>query len=129
MIIKIIKNILTSVLNTTIIEIINESKKHKTFMNNHHSHFKIIIVSNDFIKYSLIKRHQKIYYLLSKCISQYKIHGLALHAYTIDEWNKKFDTNLISPICVKSHIKSSKIRKNKKINTFNTKRSIKFKNN
>ncbi|XBC43223.1 MAG: BolA/IbaG family iron-sulfur metabolism protein [Buchnera aphidicola (Meitanaphis flavogallis)] len=108
MIIKIIKNILTSVLNTTIVEIINESKKHKTFMKNH-SHFKIIIVSNDFMKYSLIKRHQKIYCLLSKCMSQYKIHGLALYTYTINEWNKKSNKNLISPICVKSHVKSSKM--------------------
>lgn len=121
MIIKIIKNILTSVLNTKIVEIINESKEHKTFMKNH-SHFKIIIISNDFTKCSLIKRHQKIYYLLSKCISQYKIHGLALHTYTVDEWNKKFNKNLISPICVKSHIKSSKMREKTKINTIDTKK-------
>ncbi|XBC38083.1 MAG: BolA/IbaG family iron-sulfur metabolism protein [Buchnera aphidicola (Floraphis choui)] len=107
MIIKIIKNILTSVLNTKIIKICDESKKHKTFTTNY-SHFKIIIVSDDFKKYNLLKRHQKIYYLLSTCISKYKIHGLALYTYTIQEWEIKLNKNCTSPACAKQHIKKLK---------------------
>ncbi|XBC42195.1 MAG: BolA/IbaG family iron-sulfur metabolism protein [Buchnera aphidicola (Meitanaphis elongallis)] len=99
MITKIIKNILTSVFDTKIFEIYNESKKHKKSMTNH-SHFKIIIVSDDFTKYNLLTRHQKIYNLLSTCILKYNIHGLALHTYTINEWNSKFQKNLTSPICM-----------------------------
>ncbi|QCI23434.1 BolA family protein [Buchnera aphidicola] len=98
MITKKIKSILTSTFQIEVIKIRNESKLHSKFITNH-SHFKIIIVSNDFVKYSLLQRHRKIYHLLSTYISRYKIHGLALYTYTINEWKEKIKTNLISPIC------------------------------
>ncbi|XBC39136.1 MAG: BolA/IbaG family iron-sulfur metabolism protein [Buchnera aphidicola (Nurudea shiraii)] len=100
MIIKKIKNLLVSQFNIKKIKIVNESKKHK-FIYKNYSHFKIIIVSDDFKKYSLLKRHQKIYHILSSYIAIYNIHGLALYTYTLSEWKKKCNEHLISPICLK----------------------------
>ncbi|ANF17182.1 hypothetical protein XW81_02155 [Buchnera aphidicola (Schlechtendalia chinensis)] len=99
MIIKKIKDILTSVLNVQIIKVFNQSKKHK--LSSNYSHIKIVVVSDDFVNYNLLKRHKKIYHLLSECITQYKIHGIALHTYTIYEWKSKINKNLFSPKCIK----------------------------
>ncbi|XBC40659.1 MAG: BolA/IbaG family iron-sulfur metabolism protein [Buchnera aphidicola (Nurudea yanoniella)] len=102
MITEIIKNSLKSKFNVKTVKVFNESKKH-TLIHKNYSHFKIIIVSNDFLKYNLLNRHRKIYYVLSSYISKYKIHGLALHTYTLDEWKNKFKKCLTSPICEKNN--------------------------
>ena len=61
----------------------NESSMHNVPPNSE-SHFKLIIASDDFIKLSKVKRHQLIYQILSKIMSE--IHALSIQAFTIEEY-------------------------------------------
>ena len=75
----------------------NESSMHNVPPNSE-SHFKLVIVSNDFNHLSKVKRHQNIYSALNAVMK--KIHALSIQAFTIDE----FDRNpliLKSPDCSK----------------------------
>ena len=51
-------------------------------------HYKIIIVSDEFNSFSLLKRHKMIYDILGKMIKK-EIHAISLKTLTIDEYNKK----------------------------------------
>ena len=51
-------------------------------------HFKMIIVSNEFLGYSLLERHQLIYKILNSMIKK-EIHALSLKTLTINEYNNK----------------------------------------
>lgn len=96
-----IKNILQLKLNCKKINIFNESNKHSA-LNSKNSHFKILVISDYFLNINLIDRHRKIYSLLLKYISKYKIKALSIHTYTILEWNnskKKHKNFLNSPEC------------------------------
>jgi BolA protein len=73
----------------------NESFMHNVPPNSE-SHFKLVIVSNDFNATSKVKRHQNIYSVLSKTMN--KIHALSIQAFTIDEY-KKNPVILKSPDC------------------------------
>ncbi|WP_169767652.1 BolA/IbaG family iron-sulfur metabolism protein [Enterobacteriaceae endosymbiont of Donacia proxima] len=59
----------------------NQSKKEKMI-----NHLEIIIVSNNFIKQSLITRHKLIYHIIGNKINN--IHSLSLYTYTLSEWEK-----------------------------------------
>ena len=75
----------------------NESSMHNVPPNSE-SHFKLVIVSNDFSHLPKVKRHQNIYSVLNEVMN--KIHALSIQAFTIDE----FDRNpliLKSPDCSK----------------------------
>lgn len=68
------------------LEILNESSGHGGYFPGKESHFKATIVSPAFTGLRLVQRHQKIYALLGDLLSPGKIHALAIHAYTPDEW-------------------------------------------
>lgn len=87
-----------STLNPSILSIENESYKHSVPKDSE-THFKIIIVSDKFDGLMLIKRHRKIYELLSDHMNK-PIHALALHTYTQDEWEHLADKTLASPNCM-----------------------------
>ena len=81
------------------LDVINESHQHNVAPGSE-SHFKVIIVSDDFVGERLIKRHRAINSLLSHELAE-KIHALALHTYTKDEWNKYYaDNTPPSPQCL-----------------------------
>jgi len=81
------------------LDVINESHQHNVAPGSE-SHFKVIIVSDDFVGERLIKRHRAINSLLSNELAE-KIHALALHTYTKDEWNKYYaDNTPLSPKCL-----------------------------
>jgi len=81
------------------LDVINESHQHNVAPGSE-SHFKVIIVSDDFIGERLIKRHRAINSLLSHELAE-KIHALALHTYTQDEWQKYYaDNTPLSPKCL-----------------------------
>lgn len=62
------------------------------------THYKAIIVSDVFSGLTAVKRHQKVYAALDDLMSQF--HALALHTYTINEWQaKKLNTVPESPTC------------------------------
>ena len=91
-----IEELCTKALNFDFIIIENESHLHSSSQNAE-SHFKLILVSNDFLNMSLIKRHKHIYKILNEIMP--KIHSLAIHAFTEEEFkNNTVNTN--SPDCV-----------------------------
>ena len=81
------------------LDVINESHQHNVAPGNE-SHFKVIIVSNNFDGERLIKRHRAINAILATELAE-KIHALALHTYTEKEWNNYYaDNTPLSPKCL-----------------------------
>ena len=88
-------NTLSSSLNLSSLKIINESFKHNVPAGSE-SHFKIVVVTNDFNNLSIIKRHQLIYKTLDNLMN--KIHALSIHAFNEEEF-KLNPIILDSPEC------------------------------
>jgi BolA protein len=88
------------------LDVINESHQHNVAPGSE-SHFKVIIVTDDFVGERLIKRHRAINSILSIELAE-KIHALALHTYTKDEWDKYYAENTpLSPKCLGGGKKSA----------------------
>jgi len=68
------------------LEVENESHMHNVPAGSE-SHFKILVVSDQFDGQMLIKRHRLINQILSDELQQ--IHAMALHTMTPDEWAEK----------------------------------------
>lgn len=87
---------LTLVLQPSVLEVENESHMHNVAPGSE-SHFKVTIVSDQFEQLSLIKRHR----LVNKTLAQEipKIHALALHTMTKDEYFDKAGKVAESPLC------------------------------
>ena len=74
------------------LEVINESGNHNVPPGSE-SHFKVIIVSDEFDGKNLLARHRLVNKILADEL-QNKIHALALHTYTEQEW---YDQNEFAP--------------------------------
>ena len=79
------------------LEIENESPNHNVEPGSE-SHFKVVVVSDEFIEKRLVQRHQMIYRILKEQMT--KIHAIAIHAFTKDEWQEKTGQDLNSPNCL-----------------------------
>ena len=77
------------------LKIVNESFMHNVPPNSE-THFKLVIVSNDFVELTNVKRHQAIYNALNSTMS--RIHALSIQAFTINEYLKN-PVILESPDC------------------------------
>ena len=80
------------------LEVVNESSNHNVPAGSE-SHFKVVVVSNDFAGQMLIKRHRMINELLADVLKN-KIHALALHTYTEDDWKEINGNAPMSPPCL-----------------------------
>jgi BolA protein len=80
------------------LEVINESSNHNVPPGSE-SHFKVVVVSDDFTDKNLIARHRLINELLADEL-QSKIHALAMHTYTQSEWKEKHGDAPMSPPCL-----------------------------
>ena len=90
-----IADILNKEFNPVSLKIINESFMHNVPKESE-SHFKIVIVSNDFMNIQTIKRHKSIYKALGKIMDE--IHALSIHTFDEDEY-KKNPMVIDSPQC------------------------------
>ena len=63
------------------VEVLDESHMHHR---GEESHFKVVMVSEQFAGLNAVKRHQKVYGGLGELMGQF--HALALHTYSPDEW-------------------------------------------
>jgi BolA family transcriptional regulator, general stress-responsive regulator len=79
-----IRNKLQSALQPEHLEIINESNNHSVPPGSE-SHFKVVIVSNEFSNKQLVARHRLINKILAEELAG-SIHALALHTLTPEEW-------------------------------------------
>ena len=78
------------------LEVINESHMHSG--PNTETHFKVILVSEEFKDVKLVQRHRKINELL-KYELENGVHALSLHLFTMDEWKEKDEYVKDSPPC------------------------------
>ncbi|ANI28309.1 transcriptional regulator BolA [Yersinia entomophaga] len=79
------------------LEVINESYRHNVPAGSE-SHFKVVIVSDKFAGERFLNRHRAIYGVLSEELAG-EVHALALHTYTVKEWESLQDTLPDSPSC------------------------------
>lgn len=79
------------------LEVINESGSHNVPRGSE-THFKLVVVSPAFEGLSAVKRHQAVYALLRGPLAS-GVHALALHTYTVSEWEARQATAPESPAC------------------------------
>lgn len=80
------------------LDVINESSNHNVPPGSE-SHFKVVMVSNDFAGKNLLARHRLINEILADEL-QNRIHALAIHTYTEDEWKAQNGDAPMSPPCM-----------------------------
>jgi len=66
------------------LEVTNESFMHAV-PEGSESHFKLVVVTDQFIDKRSVQRHQAVYRVLAEQL-QHAVHALALHTYTLSEW-------------------------------------------
>ena len=80
------------------LEVINESHMHSGSKTE--THFKVILVSDEFVGVKLVQRHRKINELL-KFELENGAHALSPHLFTKNEWKDKSEYVKDSPPCAK----------------------------
>jgi BolA protein len=88
---------LAEALPCTHIEVINESGKHNVPPGSE-SHFKVVVVSDDFLDKKLVSRHRMINAILARELAE-GVHALAIHTYSDSEWQRKSASAPASPDC------------------------------
>lgn len=91
-----LENRLQQAFSPTYLQVENETHMHNVPADAE-SHWKVTIVSEDFNGLMLIKRHRLVNEALKDEIQ--KIHALALHTMTPDEWFEKGGKVADSPPC------------------------------
>lgn len=76
-------------LNAVWLDLQNESHNHGGYVVGKESHFKLGLVSQEFMGLSKIARHQRVYALLAPLLTTQggSVHALALHLYSPEEWS------------------------------------------
>ena len=80
---KNIINTLNKNMSISSLKIVNESFMHNAPINSE-THFKIVIVSNDFDNLSLLDRHKLVYKNLGTLVN--KIHAISIHSFNFSIW-------------------------------------------
>jgi len=89
---------LSGAFNLLHLHVENESRRHNVPPGSE-SHFKVILVSEDFAGKSLVVRHQAVYRVLGDELKS-GVHALALHLYTAEEWREHHGNAPMSPPCL-----------------------------
>lgn len=79
------------------LQVLDESHMHSR---GEQTHYKAVIVSEQFEGLSAVKRHQKVYGILGGLMGEF--HALALHTFTPEEWAKA-GAAPASPTCAGGH--------------------------
>jgi BolA protein len=93
-----IKTKLTAKFMPVHLEVNNESYMHNV-PENSETHFKVTVVSDEFVSKRLIQRHRMVNELLSEELAG-PVHALAIHTYSVDDWAKKQGIAPDSPNCL-----------------------------
>lgn len=80
------------------LDVLNESHMHSVPPNSE-THFKVTVVSAVFEAKRSVARHQMVYKALAEEIAG-PVHALALHTYTVDEWQQRNSDSPDSPDCL-----------------------------
>ncbi len=87
---------LVDALQPVALEIENESHRHSG--NNPESHFKVVVVSEQFDGLPLVKRHRTVNALAADELAA-GLHALSIHAYTPEQWKARGGDIPKSPPC------------------------------
>ncbi len=79
------------------LDVINESHKHNV-PEGSESHFKVTIVSDEFIGKTPLTRHRMVNSILTEELNS--IHALVMHIMTTEEWIEKGGKSNESPPCL-----------------------------
>ncbi|AHF68922.1 BolA family transcriptional regulator [Pseudomonas cichorii] len=79
------------------LQVLDESHMHSR---GQQTHYKAILVSDQFAGLNSVKRHQKVYATLGSLMGEF--HALALHTYTPEEWTR-IGAAPASPTCAGGH--------------------------
>jgi BolA protein len=93
-----IENKIREALTPMHLEVIDESHMHSV-PEGAQSHFKVVVVSEQFNGLSLVARHRAVNALLREQFTQ-GLHALALHTMTPEEWFAKGGGAPESPLCL-----------------------------
>jgi BolA protein len=80
------------------LNVINESDNHNVPAGSE-SHFKVVVVSDNFAGKNLLARHRMINASLAEEL-KHSIHALAIHTYTEAEWQEESNGAPMSPPCL-----------------------------
>jgi BolA protein len=80
------------------LEVVNESSNHNVPPGSE-SHFKVTVVSEIFAGKLPVARHRRVNQVLAEELAN-KIHALALHTYTPEEWAETSGQAPVSPPCL-----------------------------
>ncbi|ACQ66832.1 BolA family transcriptional regulator [Candidatus Williamhamiltonella defendens] len=94
-----IKQKLDEAFKPVYLDVINESHRHRAPAGSE-SHFKIVMVSHQFSGLKALERHRMVYNTLEEEFNHGGVHALALHLYTLKEWEEALQVEPISPPCV-----------------------------
>ncbi len=93
----IIEKKLTNEISFRYLEVVNESGNHSVPAGSE-SHFKVVVVSDEFEGQRLLQRHRRINQILAEELAN-QVHALAIHTFTDAEWTKKNNQAPTSPPC------------------------------
>ena len=79
------------------LDVVNESGNHNV-PEGSESHFKVVVVADDFDGQRLIQRHRRINEILKPELAT-AVHALTMHTYTESEWIEKHGEVPQSPPC------------------------------
>lgn len=88
---------LTAEFDPSELQVVNESSSHNVPPGSE-SHFKVVIVSQQFTGKRLIQRHRAVNKCLAIELAEH-IHALAIHTYTSEEWQAEMQVPN-SPNCL-----------------------------
>ena len=94
-----IRQKLESHLNISLLEVVNESFNHQA-PEGAETHFRVLIVSNDFKGLGVVQRHQKVYQILKDELNG-PVHAFSQKTMTPEEWASVSAPVSPSPPCHK----------------------------
>ena len=89
---------LTREFSPQFLEVNNESHQHSVPANSE-THFRVVLVSDQFDNRRQVARHQLVYRALASQLAG-PVHALALHTYTAAEWQARQEQAPVSPECL-----------------------------
>ncbi len=93
-----IRDKLIEALSPKVLDVQNESHMHNVPPQSE-THFKVIVVSEEFAGEPLVKRHRRVNQLLADELAG-GVHALGLHTLTAAEWEAKKGQIPLSPKCL-----------------------------
>ena len=89
---------LRSSLAPTHLDVVNESHMHSVPPGSE-SHFKVVIVSDQFDGLPLVRRHQTVNRILETELREH-VHALSMQTLTAAEWTRRGGATMASPPCL-----------------------------